>query len=124
MPELLGVGDGENSFHNVVIAGAATKIAFEAKSHVALRWLGILVEQTDGGHHHAWRAVAALEAVMFTEGLLHRVHLVALGQTFNRSDRLAIGLGGEHRARLHRFSIEVNGACATRRCVAANVGTC
>ena len=34
----------------------------------------------------------------------------------------AVGLGGEHRARLHRLAVEQHGARAARRGVAADVG--
>jgi hypothetical protein len=33
----------------------------------------------------------------------------------------AVGLGGEHRAALHRLAVEVDGACAARRRVAPDV---
>ena len=56
--------------------------------------------------HHARSAVAALEAVVLVERLLDGVPLLAVGQALDRRDRRAVGLRGEHRARLHRLALD------------------
>ena len=42
--------------------------------------IGVGLQQADGGHHHARRAVAALERFGFEERLLHRMQAVALAR--------------------------------------------
>ena len=59
------------------------------------------------------RAVAALEGVVLVERLLHRVQLAVRGQALDRRDLVAVGLHGEHRARLHAACRR--GARCTRR---------
>ena len=67
------------------------------------------------------RAEAALERVLLVERLLHRVQLVALGEPLDRRDLAAVGLHGEHGARLHRLAVEQHGARPAGRRVAADV---
>ena len=59
---------------------------------------------------------------MLLEGLLHRVQLAVGGQALDGRDVGAVGLDGEHRARLHRLAVEEDGARPARRRVAADVG--
>src|SRR5688572_31639197 len=54
------------------------------RSHVLLGGVGVLVEEARGGHHHAGRAVAALQAVVLHERLLHRVQLAVGRQSLDR----------------------------------------
>jgi hypothetical protein len=105
-----------------VISGAAAEVALEAESDLVLGGIGDLVEQRHRGHDHAGGAVPALEAVVLLECLLHRVHRVPIGEALDGGDRQAIGLDREHRARLHRLTVDVDRAGAARRGVAADVG--
>src|SRR5207245_2525684 len=66
--------------------------------------------------------IAALQAMVLAERLLHWVHRIARRETFDRRDLAAVGLHREHRARLHRLSVEQDGARAARRRVATHVG--
>ena len=54
--------------------------------------------------------------------LLHWVHHAFFAQTFDGRYRAAIGLHRKHSAALDRFAIEMNGACATTRCVTTDIG--
>jgi hypothetical protein len=75
------------------------------------------------GHHHARRAVAALQRVLLLEGPLDRVQgAVRAAEALDRGDRTAVRLGREYRARLHRDAIQCHGAGAALRSVAADVG--
>ena len=67
-------------------------------------------------------AVAALQAVVLVERRLHRVPLVAVGEALDRGDRRAVGLGREHRARLHRLAVDEHRARAAPRRVAPDLG--
>jgi hypothetical protein len=56
------------------------------------------------------------------EGALYRVHLTVAGQSLDRRDVVAAGLGGEHRAGLDRFAIEQHRAGAAGGGIAPDVG--
>ena len=116
------LGRGEHGLHDVVVAGTTAQVAFEAEPDVVLARVRNLVEQRDRGEHHARGAVAALEAVVLVERLLDGVPLLSVGQAFDRRDRRAVGLRGEHRARLHRLTLDQHGARAARRRVAPDLG--
>ena len=98
-----------------MIAGATTEVAFQAKPDVLFGRVRILVEQARGGHDHAGCAVAALQAMVLHEGLLHRVQrAVGVGHAFDGLDLLAIGLHRKDGAALHSLTIEMDGAGAAR----------
>ena len=82
----------------------------------------MLGEQRHRSHDHAGRAVAALEPVVLSERLLHRMHPFARRETLDRRDLGAVGLHREHGARLHRLSVEQHRARAARRGVTTHVG--
>src|SRR5262249_52237058 len=50
-----GVLDGVD---DVLVAGAAAEIPHNALANLALTWRRVVVQKVDGGHDHAWRAVA------------------------------------------------------------------
>src|SRR5438477_392767 len=60
--------------------------------------------------------------MLVPEGFLHRVQIAVGGQAFDGEDIAAVGLDGEHRARLHRLAVEGDGACAADGSLAADVG--
>ena len=71
----------------------------------------MLVNQINSAHHHAGCAVAALQAVVLHECLLHRVQCaVGVGHAFDRPDLLAVGLNCEQGAALDGFAVEVDRA--------------
>jgi len=80
-----------------------------------------LIEQIGRGHDEARRAEAALQAVLVPERLLQRMKLSILGHALDRGEVAAFGLNGEHRAALHRLSIDEDGAGAALARVAADV---
>ena len=61
-----------------------------------------------GSHDHSGRAVAALQSMLFPESFLHRMQFAVLRQAFDGRDLRAVGLHGEHRARLHRLAVELD----------------
>ena len=116
-----GLGGGEHRLDDVVVAGAAAQVALQADAHLGLGGVGLLGEQAGRRHDHPRRAVAALQPVVLHERLLHRVQLAVGGEALDREDVGAVGLDGEHRAALHRLAVDVDGARAARRRVAADV---
>ena len=66
---------------DVVVAGAAADIAFELVADRRLvEVVALAVDHIDRGHDHARRAIAALQAVIVLERLLHRMQLAGLAQ--------------------------------------------
>src|SRR6478735_1716362 len=115
-----GLLDGR---HDVLVAGAAADVALERVPDLALRELALgLLDDADGGHHHARRAVAALEPVMLVEGPLDRVQLAVRREALDGADLRAIGLDGEDGARQRRHSVDLHRAGAARARVTADVG--
>ena len=84
---------------------------------------GLMLQQRVRREQHAWRAVAALQAMLIPEALLQRVQLAAFREPLDREDLVAVGLCREHRARLHRpVAVHDDDAAAAARRVAADVG--
>lgn len=112
----------QNGFDDVVVAGAATDIAVEL---VADRFLvqiaSVARNHVDGRHHHAWRAEAALQAVVFLEGSLNRMQLTVAGKPLDGGDRRTRRLDGKDRAALHRLAIHVNDTGTALVGIAADV---
>jgi hypothetical protein len=50
----------------------------------------------------------------FPKTFLNGVKITVLRKTFDRFDLCALGLYGEHRARLHCLTIEHHGACSAQ----------
>ena len=106
-----------------MVARAAADVALKVVPNLCLGWLGVLFEERRSGHHHAWRAVAALEAMVVLERLLdHTQRAILVGHALNGFDLSAIDIGRKHRARLHQLSVEVDGTGATLARVAAHMG--
>src|SRR6516162_4377360 len=72
--ELLGRRKRRND--NVLIAGAAAKVAGKGNTHFLLRRVGVVAQEFDEARENAGGAVAALETVILVKGLLQRMQLV------------------------------------------------
>ena len=81
----------------------------------------IVVQQIDGGHDHARRAVAALQPVFFPEPFLQGVQLVALGKALDSDDLRAISLDGEDGAGLSAPTVDEHRTGATLARIASDV---
>src|ERR671925_612842 len=107
---------------DVLVAGAAAEVALEPAPDLRLgEPVAVRAEELDAAHDHARRAEAALERVVLPEGLLERMELAALREALDRRDLAAVGLDGEHGARLHRVPVEVDRAGAAEGRVAADL---
>src|SRR5581483_10497756 len=94
---------GVDSLDDVVIAGAAAKIAVEfVPDGFLVEVVALAVHHVDRGHDHAGRAIAALQSVVLTERRLHRVQFVASGEPFDGRHLRAFHLPGESGAGLAR----------------------
>ena len=110
-------------FDNVLITRATAQIAFKLFTNFLLAGIGVFFAEVDSAHDHAGCAKTALQAVALLEGSLHRVHgAVGLGQAFDGGDLCVGCLGEQHIARLHRITIDDDGASATLRSIATHMG--
>ena len=75
---------------NVGIGGAAAEISAHVLADVGVAVGMAFVDAGDRRHDLPGRAVAALEGVVIDEGLLHRMQLAVLRETFDRRDHFAI----------------------------------
>src|SRR6266404_3296223 len=71
--------------------------------------------------HQPGRAVAALQAVGITEGLLNRMELAVFFETLNGGDLRSVSLHRKHRAGLYRQAIHQHSASAAVCRVATDV---
>src|ERR687890_1141282 len=91
--------DELDGLHDVLVARAAAQVPFQTFSYLPLRRIRILLQEADGGHDHARRAVAALETVRLVESLLHGMPHTVLRNAPDRGDLVPVGLHRQYRAR-------------------------
>src|ERR1051326_1539812 len=114
---------GLDGIDDVLIAGAAADIAFDAVADLVVSRIGIALDDLFGGHDHARSAEAALGGVLVPEGILHGIEAAVFGESFDGEDIAAVGLDGEHGATLDGLAVHVDSASAAQRGFAADVGT-
>ena len=100
-----GVFDRIDNLH---VAGAHTKIAGQCFANLFFGWIGIARQEGMAGHHHSWRAVAALKSVIFDEGFLYRAQLTVFCQPLNSRYFAAICLDCEVKTGFREFVVEKN----------------
>ena len=71
---------------NVLVASAAAQVSLQPPADLFLARVRIALQNLGCGHDHGGRALAALQAVMLPERLLHRMQLAGLCQPFNSGD--------------------------------------
>ena len=67
------LGGQQHGVDDLLIAGAAAKVAFEGLARLGPRGMGVFGQQGIGGENHARRAKAALDGAVGDEGFLERV---------------------------------------------------
>src|SRR6516162_7969573 len=107
---------------DILIPGAAAKIAGNTHADLGLARVGILLQKSVGARDHPRCAEAALQTVMLTERLLQGMERAAgIGKAFDGEDLRAIGLHRKHGAGLYRLAVEGDRARAARAGVAADM---
>src|SRR5919199_2169568 len=106
---------------DVVVAGTAAQVALEPEADLLLAGRLAVLDQSDGRHDHSRGAVTTLQRMVLPEGLLHGMQLTIAGQALDRDDLAAVGLDGQHGARLHRLAVHHHRAGTARRGVATDV---
>tara|TARA_R110001599_G_scaffold351675_2_gene584243 strand:- start:1918 stop:2241 length:324 start_codon:yes stop_codon:yes gene_type:complete len=105
-----------------MIARASADISFKLGPDCLFGRIRVALDQVNRTHDHARRAEAALQAMMFPEGGLHRVKLTIFCQTFYGCDIRAISLNGQHGAGLNAIAIHMHRTGATLAGVTADMG--
>jgi hypothetical protein len=112
---------GLNGVDDVLVAGAAAEVALDTLADLALRWLGVLVQQVDGRHDDARCAVTALQAMFLPKALLQGMQLTVLRQALDGHDLGAVSLDRENGAGLRAAPVDENRAGAALARVATDV---
>src|SRR5258705_5548692 len=118
------LGAGRNRLDDVVVAGATAEIALELVANGGVvELVSFTVHHIHGGHDHPGGAIAALQAVVLAEGLLHGMQRSArLGQALDGGDVGALELPNEYSAGFDRLAVNVDNAGTALRGVAAHMG--
>src|SRR5215475_2888127 len=117
------LGRVPDRLHDVDVPGAATEVAGDGLANLRLARVRISREERAAGHHHAGRAVAALEPVLLPEALLQRMELAIPLQSLDRLHLVAVGLDREEGTGFDRHAVEQNGTRPAVGGVAPDVRT-
>jgi len=104
-----------------MIARASADIALKLGPDCLLGRVRVALYKVDRAHDHAGSAKAALQAVVFLEGGLHRMQLAILRQTFNGGDLRAVSLNRQHRTGFDTISVNMDGAGTALAGITTNV---
>ena len=74
-----------------------------------------------GCDQHSRRAIAALQRIALTEGILQISDLPAVRQALNRLHQRGLSLHRKHQARAHNVSIHTHGASTANAVLTANM---
>ena len=107
---------------DVLVTRATAQIAFEQFANFGFAGIGVAIGNVDGAHDHARGAETALQAMALFERGLHGVHgAIGLGHAFDGGHFCALGLCGEHVARLDCAAVDMDRASTTLGGVATDV---
>src|SRR6266536_853745 len=106
---------------DILVPGAATQVRGQDFDQVRIADFGLALEHASGEHQKSRSAKPALQAVVLHERPLQRMQRIALGESLDRADLLAVGLNGEHQARSHRLAADEHRAGAAYPVLAADV---
>src|SRR5215813_4163930 len=104
------------------ICAAAAEIAAHAHLDLFRRRRGMFFEQRRAGHDEAGSAKAALLRVVVPEGLLDRMEIAVLFESFDGPNLLALRLDGQRRAGINRLAVHDHRAGAACGAVADAFG--
>ena len=106
---------------DVLIAGAAAQISFQAVTNFITRRIRIAIDDLARRDDHSRRAITTLQAVLLPKAFLNGMQCAVVRESFDRRHVRAIGLDGKHRARLHCLTVDEHSAGAADRSFAADV---
>jgi hypothetical protein len=86
-----------NRSYDILIACASADVARQSEPNIIIGVQRIIRDQINSSHQHACGTEATLKAMIVPKGLLKRVHIIKLTQTFYGSDFAAVSLDSEHK---------------------------
>src|SRR5688572_11027621 len=95
-----GCGSSLYGIHNMLIAGAAAKIAVDSVPDFLFGGYRVVVKQLFAGHHHAGRAESALQSMLIPKGFLNWMEVAVCCKAFDGCDLRPVCLDSEKTARL------------------------
>src|SRR6266545_2875474 len=104
-------GRVEHRLDDLLVAGAAAEVAFDAVFDLCDARLGVVPEQLPDRHDHAAGAVPALHRVMTYERGLELGQLTVAGLALDRLHRPAVRLHGQDHAGVDGLPVQEHGAC-------------
>src|SRR5882672_12459417 len=111
----------KHGLDDVLVAGAAAQIARHADPNLGLGRVRVVLQKSIGAHQHAWRAEAALQAVLREEAFLYRVQNSPVRQALHCHHLGAVALHCEMGTTLDRLCIHVDRTCTAVTRFAADV---
>lgn len=103
---------GQCRFEDTRIGTASADVPRNGSFDVFEGGISVFVQKGRHRHDETGRAETTHQGVVFDEGLLNRVEVVAVSESFDGGDFLSLGVHGEDRAGVDGFSVEVDGASA------------
>ena len=105
--------------HDIGVGPAAADVAAHQFLHVRVVGTARFLEQRDGRHDLAGRAIAALIAVAGNERRLHRMQCVGRAQALDGGDLVPVVHQGEAQAGIHAPAVHMHRARAALPVIAA-----
>ena len=101
LPPFISAAADLDGLDDADVRPAAAQVAFHALDDLLPGGLGIAIQEAVGAEDHARRAESALEGIVLDEGLLKRMQVAVLGQSFDGDDLSSIGVSHRIETRSH-----------------------
>src|SRR5262245_178460 len=85
----------QSRFHDAIECATAADVAVESSPYLFGSRVRIFLENADGSHDEAGCAETAHQTIGVAECLLHRMQVVALGQSVDGTNPFSLNLDGE-----------------------------
>jgi len=106
------------------VGAAAAQISAHALADILVIRSARFAQERDRGHQLTGGAVAALKRIVFDEGLLHRMQLLASCESFDCRHTLAADACRERQTRKHTPAVDVDRTCPALAVIAAFLRAC
>ena len=110
-----------DSLANPRVGAATAQHARHGGVDIFIRRVRVVLQQPVGAYQHARRTETTLQTVLLDEGRLDGVQPLGIGQALDRHHISTVGLHRQDRTRLHGRPVQVDGADAAVRGLAADV---
>jgi hypothetical protein len=107
-----GSGGLLNGGDDAWMGSTAADISLQGLYDFRLTGIGIFLQERDAADNHSGSAIGALECALIEKGLLHRMELAVLLESFDGGDGFSGGVADRELAGAARRAIEQNGAGA------------